>query len=78
MFLAFLLLDAYTLVLLVSVALSWLRLSPGNPVVRVVTRLTEPVLAPIRKVMPDLGGFDLSPMVVLFGIQMVKRLLSGF
>jgi len=76
--LLFLLLDAYTFVLLVSVVLSWIRLSPLNPVVRIVTTLTEPALAPIRKVMPDMGGFDLSPMVLLFAIQMVKRLLGGW
>ena len=70
-------LDVYTFVVLVSVVLSWLRLSPDNPVVRVVTALTEPALAPIRKVVPDVGGFDLSPMLLLLVIQLVKRLLGG-
>jgi YggT family protein len=70
-------LDVYTFVVLVSVVLSWLRLSPDNPVVRVVTALTEPALAPIRKVVPDVGGFDLSPMLLLLVLQLVKRLLGG-
>jgi len=73
-----LLLDAYAFVVLVSVVLSWLRLSPFNPIVRLVTTLTEPALAPIRKVMPLVGGFDLSPMVLLFALQLVRRLLAGF
>jgi len=74
-FLLLLLLDFYSLIVIVSVVLSWLRLSPDNPVVRVVTLLTEPVLKPIRKIMPDIGGFDLSPMVLLFAIWLLKSVL---
>lgn len=70
-----LLLDLYSLVVFAAVILSWLNLSPDNPLVRVVTALTEPVLGPIRKVMPDLGGIDLSPMVLLLGITVVRRVL---
>jgi YggT family protein len=69
------LLDVYALVVFAAVILSWVNLSPDNPFVRVVTALTEPVLAQIRKVMPDLGGIDLSPMVLLLGITVVRRML---
>lgn len=72
-----LVLDFYSLIVLISVVLSWLRLSPDNPVVRVTTLLTEPILKPIRKVLPDLGGFDFSPMILLLGIQLLKRVLFG-
>lgn len=68
-------LDVYSLVVFAAVILSWLNLSPENPFVRVVTALTEPVLGPIRKVMPDLGGIDLSPMVLLLGITVLRRVL---
>ena len=70
-----LLLDFYSFILFVSVVLSWLRLSPDNPIVRVVTLLTEPLLKPIRKVLPDFGGFDFSPMILLLAIQLLKRVL---
>ena len=69
------LLDVYALVVFAAVILSWVNLSPDNPFVRVVTALTEPVLAQIRKVMPDLGGIDLSPMVLLLWITVVRRML---
>ena len=69
--------DLYSLIVLVAVVLSWLRLSPDNPVVRVVTMLTEPVLEPIRKLLPDLGGLDFSAMILLLGLQLLKRLLLG-
>jgi YggT family protein len=70
-----LLIDGYTFVVFVAVILSWFRLSPENPVVKVTSALTEPVLAPIRKILPGAGGFDFSPMVLLLGLQLLSRLL---
>jgi YggT family protein len=69
------LLDLYSLVLFVAVILSWVNLSDDNPIVRVVRQLTEPVLDPLRKVLPPLGGLDLSPIVLLIGIRLLQRLL---
>jgi YggT family protein len=77
MFLLARLLDLYSIVVLVAVVTSWLRLSPDHPVVRVTSALTEPLLAPIRRVLPAVGGLDFSPMVLLFGIQLLRRLLFG-
>jgi YggT family protein len=71
----FTLIDVYSLILFASVIISWLQVSPDNPVVRVIHQLTEPVLARVRKVLPAAGGFDFSPMVVLIGLQLLKGLL---
>jgi YggT family protein len=71
------LLDIYSIVVLVAVVTSWIQLSPDNPIVRLTSALTEPLLAPIRRVLPDLGGLDLSPMVLLLGIQLLRRILFG-
>jgi len=70
-----LVLDAYSLVVLVSVILSWLNLAEDNPLVTVTRTLTEPVLAPIRRLLPSGGGLDISPMVLLLGIRLLKRVL---
>jgi len=70
-----LLIDGYSMVVFLAVILSWFGLSPDNPVVRIVGALTEPVLQLIRKVLPDLGGFDFSPMVLLLGLQLLRRML---
>ncbi|MEY4551352.1 MAG: hypothetical protein RL685_7547 [Pseudomonadota bacterium] len=69
------LLDLYSLVLFVAVILSWINLPEDNFLVRVVRQLTEPVLAPLRKVLPSAGGFDFSPIVVLVAIRLLQRLL---
>ena len=71
------LLDLYSLVVLASVILSWVPMNPRNPVVTLVSRLVEPVLAPIRRVLPVIGGFDFSPMVLLFALQTLKGLLPA-
>jgi YggT family protein len=70
-----LLIDLYSLILFASVILSWINLPPDNPVVRIVQQLTEPVLSRVRAVLPSMGGLDLSPMLVLFALQLLKRLL---
>lgn len=69
------LIDLYSLVVLVAVVLSWLRLDPRHPLVTITQTLTEPVLAPIRNVLPPMGGLDLSPMVLLIALQILKDLL---
>ena len=69
------LLDLYSLVLFASIILSWVNLSPDNPIVKVVQQLTEPVLAPVRRVLPAAGGFDFSALVVLFAIRLLQRLI---
>ena len=68
-------LDAYSLVVLISVLLSWLSLSEDNPIVTVTRTLTEPVLAPIRRLLPSSAGIDISPMILLLGIRLLKRVL---
>ncbi len=67
--------DLYSLVILAAVILSWVRLPPDNPIVRVTTALTEPLLAPIRRVLPDTGGFDLSPLVLLLALRLLRGIL---
>ena len=70
------LIDLYSLLVLVAVILSWIRLDRRHPLAAIVYGLTEPVLAPIRNWLPPMGGLDLSPMVLLIALQVVKGLLS--
>jgi YggT family protein len=65
----------YSLVVLAAVILSWIPSARENPAAQLVVRLTEPVFEKIRRVIPPAGGFDLSPMVLLVGLQLLRRLL---
>ncbi len=75
-------LQAYVIVIFARVILSWFPITPGTPlasVARVLYALTEPVLGPIRRVLPPMRmggmGLDLSPIIVLIGIQIIARAL---
>lgn len=68
------LLNLYVLCIFGRIVLSWFPVSPGGPVAQissVLYAITEPVLGPIRRVMPSMGMFDLSPMIVIFGVQLI-------
>lgn len=67
--------DLYSLVVLVAVILSWIRLDRRHPVSVFVYALTEPLLAPIRRALPFMGGLDFSPMVLLLALQLLKGLI---
>jgi YggT family protein len=69
------LIDLYSLVVVAAVILSWIQLDRRHPVATLVHRLTEPVLGPIRQLVPPMAGLDLSPMVLLVVLQFVKSLL---
>jgi len=79
-------LSLYTWVIIAMVVMSWLLafniVNVNNQFVRqvqyVIFRLTEPVLGPIRRVLPDLGGIDLSPVVLLLGIFFARNLLAEY
>ena len=57
------------------VILSWINLSPDNPIVVLIYGITEPILAPIRRVLPSMGMLDLSPMVALIIMIIIQRVL---
>lgn len=73
--LADLVLVIYIALVLVRVLLSFVRVERGNPVVPLVYQLTDPVLGPIQRLLPALGGLDFSPIVAWLGIMLLRILL---
>ena len=69
------LIDLYSLIVLAAVIVSWVQLPPTHPVATFLTVMTEPLLAPIRRVLPPMGGLDFSPLVLLVGLQFLRGLL---
>ncbi len=73
------LITLYMWCIIIRVIASWLNPSPFHPVVRQVLDfiydITEPVLVEIRRFIPAIGGFDLSPLVLLIALQIVQNLL---
>jgi YggT family protein len=77
------LIDLYIWVFIISAILSWLVafnvINMGNRFVYMLAntlyRLTEPVLRPIRRYLPDLGGIDISPLVAIIGLIFIQRVV---
>ena len=80
-----LLLTVATWIIIIQVILSWLlafnvlNVSSGGvrAFVLALERITAPVYRPIRRLLPDFGGIDFSPLVVLILIQVLQKLLDG-
>ena len=62
------------LLVFVSVILSWF-MSPYHPVRMAIDRIIEPMLAPIRRVVPSAGMFDFSPLILMILIELIDRIL---
>lgn len=70
-------------ILIANAVMSWLVafnvIDPNNSIVRQIGyflwRITEPVLAPVRKILPSLGGIDLSPIVVIIALYFLRNLI---
>ena len=67
--------DALTILILLRVVVSWYSPRPTNILVRVLYRLTEPILAPLRRIIPRVGRLDFSPLVAIILIQVIYYLL---
>ena len=78
------LIDLYVLLLFGRIILSWFPLSPGSALASVygfLYSLTEPVLGPVRRILPPLSfggaGLDLSPIIVVFGVRLLAAVVLG-
>ena len=63
-----------TLIIFADIIVSYF-LSPYHPVRKALDSIVQPMLAPIRRIMPPSGMFDFSPLVLMFAIWLVERLL---
>jgi YggT family protein len=70
-----LLLNIFIFSIVVMVVLSWINPGTYTPVGALLHNLTNPVLAPFRRVIPPVGGIDLSPLFALIGLQVIKMLI---
>jgi len=70
------LLVMYMVLIIAEVILSWVGGAMRHPIIPVIYQLTRPVLAPIRRVVPSIGGLDLSPLIAIIGIQFLMILIG--
>ncbi len=67
---------AYVLLVavIIRIIFSWTNFDPENPIAQVIQEITEPILAPIRSVLPRIGMFDLAPMAASFLLIILANL----
>lgn len=70
-----LLINVFFFSILIQVILSWVRPNDYNPVSALIYSLNEPLLSPARRLLPPLGGFDLSPILVMIALRLLSILL---
>jgi len=68
-------LNVYIFAIIVQAILSWVNPGHYNPVSSILYSLTEPLLRPARRLLPPISGIDLSPLLVLLALQVVKMLV---
>ena len=65
------------LAILARVLLSWFRVDPYHPAVAFLYQITEPILRPLRNVIPPLGMMDISPIVAMLLIGIIRRIIQA-
>ena len=70
-------LKVFYFAMIVSVILSWVAPGSYNPGAQLVNQICEPLLAPFRKIMPNLGGLDISPIFAFIALNLVDMLVIG-
>lgn len=73
--LAGMLVNFYFFALLVTIILSWIAPGSYNPAVALLYKVTEPVMKPFRRILPPMGGLDLSPILVFLAINVLQIML---
>jgi len=58
------------------VVISWIAPGSSHPAIQLVAQITEPVMRPVRKVVPSLGGLDLSPIIVFLILQVITVMID--
>ena len=70
-----LIINVFLFAVLIQVIMSWINPGGYNPALELVERLTEPLLAPARRLLPPISGLDLSPMLVMLGLVVLEMLV---
>ena len=67
----------YGYILLVRIVLSWMNVRPDNELVVMLHQVTEPVLDPVRRAIPPMGMFDMSPLIVFIALHLIRAVLAS-
>jgi YggT family protein len=67
--------QALAIAVFLRAIISWFRLAPDNPIQVILVQVTEPILAPLRRVVPSLGMFDITPWIAIILLPILGDLI---
>ncbi len=67
--------NVYIYIVIARVLLSWIPHNPSQPIFKFIYETTEPVMAPFSRLIPSMGGIDFSPIMVIFVIEIVRKIV---
>jgi len=67
--------DAYIIIIIIRAVLSWIQHNPYQPLIKLIYDVTEPPLRLIRQYVPNLGGLDISPIILIFSVYLIESIL---
>ncbi len=65
-----------TIAIFIRAIISWFPVEPGNRLIAILYQITEPILEPIRKIIPRIGMMDISPLVAIITLQIIAMLFG--
>ncbi len=69
--------ELFFLALIIRIILSWINVSPYNPISKITYQITEPLLKKIRQYIKPLGMFDFSPMIAIIILEVIQRVAAS-
>ena len=73
--------NIYFYAIIASIVMSWIMMFSGStnphPILRLIWQLTEPVMSPLRKIIPPMGGLDISPIFLFLGLQLIRGFVEA-
>ncbi|MCS7003160.1 MAG: YggT family protein [Dehalococcoidia bacterium] len=66
-----------TIAIVIRALLSWFPISRDNPLVQILDQITEPVLAPLRRIVPTIGMIDITPIVAILLLQLLQSIAAN-
>jgi len=70
------LINLYSFAFIARAILSWFRVDPYHPIVRFLIQITDPLVIPIRRYVPPMGGLDFAPMIALIILWFVRQMFQ--
>ena len=67
--------EVYLYIVIARVLISWVPRNPSHAVIRFLYEVTEPLLAPCRRLIPPLGGIDFSPIIAVMAVEFLRRIV---